>query len=40
MSLDTDASAISADVTPECIIFYLPVTTNAGRDGTHVPAIF
>lgn len=40
MSLDTDASAISADVTPEYIVFYLPVATNASRDGTHVLVIF
>lgn len=40
MSLDTDASAISADVTPECIVFYPSVATNVNRDGTHVPVIF
>lgn len=29
MSLDTDTSAISADVTPECIVSHLPVAANA-----------
>lgn len=40
MSLDTDASAISVDVILEYIGFYLPVTTNASRDGTRVLTIF
>lgn len=39
MSLDTDASAISADVTPKCIALYLPVAANASHE-TYLLAIF
>lgn len=40
MSLDTDASAISADVSSEYIAFYLLIATNASRDGTRALTIF